>query len=116
MTCGNDITARDWQFGAPGNQWTLGKSFDGFASVGPEIVTAEELPPSQPLKIQITVNGEIKQDSHTSQLIFDLTAIITHVTRVVTLEPGDLVFTGTPAGSVTAVVRRCSSSRATSQR
>jgi len=92
------VTARDWQFDAPSGQWTLGKSFDGFAPLGPAIVTTDELPPDRPLDISLTLNGVTRQQSNTREFLFDLATVLAHISRVVTLEPGDLIFTGTPAG------------------
>ncbi|TWU07950.1 fumarylacetoacetate hydrolase family protein [Stieleria varia] len=97
-TCGHDVSARDWQKGRPGGQWLLGKTFDTFAPIGPCIVTQTEVPDPNDLRVQMVLNGEIVQDSTTAQLIFDIPAIIEHVSKVVTLSPGDLIFTGTPPG------------------
>ena len=96
--CGNDITARDWQKGKPGGQWLLGKSCDTFAPLGPYIVTADEIPDPHDLSIQLRVNGELRQDSSTSHLIFPIDFLIAHVSQFFTLRPGDLIFTGTPSG------------------
>lgn len=96
--CGNDISARDWQKGKPGGQWLLGKTFDGFAPLGPYITTKDEIPDPHDLRIQLRLNGETMQDSSTSHLIFRIDFLIAHLSKFVTLEPGDLIFTGTPAG------------------
>jgi 2-keto-4-pentenoate hydratase/2-oxohepta-3-ene-1,7-dioic acid hydratase in catechol pathway len=96
--CGNDISARDWQFGKPGGQWLLGKTFDSFAPLGPALVTAEEVPQPGNLRIQMRLNGKTMQDSNTSQLIFPVEKLISYVSGVCTLEPGDVIFTGTPPG------------------
>ena len=96
-TCGHDVSARDWQKGRPGGQWLLGKTFDTFGPIGPCVVPAKLLDISN-LRVQMELNGEIVQDSTTAQLIFDVPAIIEHVSKVVTLKPGDLIFTGTPPG------------------
>ena len=96
--CGNDITARDWQKGKPGGQWLLGKSCDTFAPLGPYIVTADEVPDPHALSIQLRVNGEIRQDSNTSHLIFPIDFLIAHISQFFTLRAGDLIFTGTPPG------------------
>lgn len=96
--CGNDITARDWQKGKPGGQWLLGKSCDTFAPLGPYIVTADEVPDPHNLSIQLRVNGELRQDSNTSHLIFPIDFLIAHLSQFFTLRPGDLIFTGTPPG------------------
>ncbi len=96
--CGNDISARDWQQGRPGGQWLLGKTFDTFAPLGPWIVTADEVPDPHALDIRMTINGEVLQDANTSDLIFPIDRLISHVSQFVTLRPGDLIFTGTPSG------------------
>jgi 2-keto-4-pentenoate hydratase/2-oxohepta-3-ene-1,7-dioic acid hydratase in catechol pathway len=92
-TCVNDITVRDLQ--KRDGQWTRAKGFDGFCPVGPRIVTG--LDPSD-LAIRCRVNGELKQDARTSDLIFDIPTLIEFISSVMTLEPGDLISTGTPAG------------------
>ena len=94
--CVNDVSARDLQF-ADG-QWTRGKSPDSFCPVGPRLVAREEIDDPQALAIRCVLNGETMQDSSTSQMIFSVAEIIAYVTRVITLEPGDLIATGTPAG------------------
>ena len=94
--CLNDVSARDLQF-ADG-QWTRGKSPDTFCPVGPRLVPREEVPDPQALGIRAVVNGETLQDSSTAQMIFSVAEIIAYVTRTTTLEPGDLIATGTPAG------------------
>jgi 2,4-didehydro-3-deoxy-L-rhamnonate hydrolase len=94
--CVNDVSARDMQFGD--GQWTRGKSPDTFCPVGPRLVPRDEIEDPQALAIRCIVNGETLQDSSTSQMIFSVAEIIAYVTRVITLEPGDLVATGTPAG------------------
>jgi len=96
--CGNDVSARDWQKGKPAGQWLLGKSFDSFAPIGPWLVTADEVPDPGNLRIRLRLNGRLMQDSNTSQLIFPIPRLIAYVSEVCTLEPGDLLFTGTPAG------------------
>ena len=96
--CGNDITARDWQKGKPGGQWLLGKTCDTFAPLGPYLVTADEISDPHNLSIQLCVNGEVRQDSNTSQLIFPIDVLIAHVSQFFTLRAGDLIFTGTPPG------------------
>jgi len=96
--CGNDISARDWQLGKPGGQWLLGKSFDTFAPIGPVLVTADEVPDPNNLAIRLRLNGRVMQDSSTAQLIFKVQELVAYVSGVCTLSPGDLIFTGTPAG------------------
>ena len=95
-TCGNDLSTRDLQF-ARGNQWLLSKTFDGFAPLGPCVVTADSLDPSD-LSISSRVNGELRHNSRTSDLIFGIPALISDLSRHFTLEPGDVIFTGTPQG------------------
>ena len=95
-TCGNDLSTRDLQF-ARGNQWVLSKSLDGFGPVGPCLVPAGELDP-QNLDISSTVNGELRQNSNTSDMIFSLPQLIADLSHHITLLPGDLIFTGTPQG------------------
>lgn len=97
-TCGHDVSARDWQKGRPGGQWLLGKTFDTFAPVGPSIVPKDELADPANVRVQMELNGEIVQDSTTQQLIFDIPTVIAHLSKFVTLKPGDLIFTGTPPG------------------
>ena len=92
---GNDVTVRDWQFKT--SQFILGKSFDTHAPIGPWIVTSDSIDPHH-LNIRCFVNDEERQSSNTRQLIFDCCAMVEHLSKVMTLEPGDLVFTGTPAG------------------
>ncbi len=94
--CVNDVSARDLQFGD--GQWTRGKSPDTFCPVGPRLVPREEIEDPQALAIRCVLNGQTMQDSSTSQMIFSVAEIIAYVTRVITLEPGDLIATGTPAG------------------
>jgi 2-keto-4-pentenoate hydratase/2-oxohepta-3-ene-1,7-dioic acid hydratase in catechol pathway len=97
-TIGHDVSARDWQKNKEGKQWLLGKSFDAFAPIGPEIVTMDEVPDPHALEIQSRVNGEVMQDSNTGEMIFKIDELIAYVSQVTTLEPGDVIFTGTPAG------------------
>ncbi len=97
-TCGHDVSARDWQKGRPGGQWLLGKTFDTFAPTGPCLVTTNEVPDPSNLSVRMHLNGEVVQDSSTAQLIFDIPTLIEHLTKIVTLLPGDLIFTGTPPG------------------
>ncbi|HXF97403.1 MAG TPA: fumarylacetoacetate hydrolase family protein [Gaiellaceae bacterium] len=94
--CANDVSARDLQFGD--GQWTRGKSVDTFCPVGPRLVPKEEIPDPHALRIRAIVSGEVLQDSTTANLIFGVDEIISHVSQTVTLEPGDLILTGTPAG------------------
>jgi 2-keto-4-pentenoate hydratase/2-oxohepta-3-ene-1,7-dioic acid hydratase in catechol pathway len=94
--CLNDVSARDMQFGD--GQWTRGKSLDTFCPVGPRLVPREEIDDPQQLGIRCILNGETMQDSSTAQMIFSVAEIIAYGSKVITLEPGDLIATGTPAG------------------
>jgi len=96
--CGHDVSARDWQLHKPGKQWLLGKTFDGFAPFGPELVTADEVGDAGELGIKLRLNGATMQDSNTRQLIFPIDELIAYVSGVCTLVPGDVIFTGTPPG------------------
>ncbi|AWB43868.1 FAA hydrolase family protein [Paenibacillus sp. CAA11] len=96
--CANDLSARDLQFRS--SQWLLGKSSDGFAPIGPYLVTADEIKDPQSLRIRAYVNGELRQDSNTRDMIFDCAEIISYISSVMTLEPGDLILTGTPEGVI----------------
>jgi 2-keto-4-pentenoate hydratase/2-oxohepta-3-ene-1,7-dioic acid hydratase in catechol pathway len=93
--CANDVSARDLQF-ADG-QWTRGKSPDTFCPVGP-LVPASEIDDPHALRIRAIVSGEVLQDSTTANLIFGIDEIVSHASQTATLEPGDLILTGTPAG------------------
>jgi 2-keto-4-pentenoate hydratase/2-oxohepta-3-ene-1,7-dioic acid hydratase in catechol pathway len=93
---GNDVTARDWQFHSP--QWILGKSFDTHAPIGPWIVTADEIGDPHALGIRCLVNGALRQNSNTENLVFNIWDQIAYLSQAMTLLPGDLIFTGTPAG------------------
>jgi 2-keto-4-pentenoate hydratase/2-oxohepta-3-ene-1,7-dioic acid hydratase in catechol pathway len=95
---GNDVSARDWQIHKPGKQWLLGKTPDTFAPTGPWLVTADEIPDSKNLSIKLRLNGQTMQDSSTRELIFGVDELIAYVSQLVMLEPGDLIFTGTPPG------------------
>ena len=92
----NDVSVRDWQFRSP--TMTMGKSFDTHGPMGPWIVTADELGDPHGLRLRTWVNGELRQDATTDDLIFDCFAMVEHLTTAFTLEPGDVVSTGTPAG------------------
>lgn len=93
---GNDYTVRDWQHRTP--QWTVGKSFDTHCPFGPAIVTADEVSDPHALDIRCFVNGELRQNSNTRHLVFNLWDQIAELSQAMTLEPGDLIFTGTPGG------------------
>jgi len=92
----NDVSARKWQF--DDGQWTRGKSCDTFAPNGPFLVTADEVPDPGALRITTRVNGEIMQDSNTNQLIFNVQKLVSYFSNSFTLDPGDMIATGTPAG------------------
>lgn len=92
----NDVTMRDLQ--AEDRQWLRAKGSDGFAPMGPVVVTAEEIGDPQSLRLRSWVNGEIWQDSSTAEMVFDVATIVAFVSRTITLEPGDVIATGTPAG------------------
>lgn len=93
---GNDVTERMWQHASP--QWSLGKSFDTHAPMGPWIVTADEVGDPHDLGLRCFVNGEKRQDSNTSHLVFNIWQQVEHLSVGMTLEPGDCLFTGTPGG------------------
>jgi 2-keto-4-pentenoate hydratase/2-oxohepta-3-ene-1,7-dioic acid hydratase in catechol pathway len=93
----NDVTARDIQH-KPGIQWFQGKSLDASSPLGPWLVTADELPNPQSLALTLRVNGAIKQQDSTANMLFDVATVITTLSKVLTLEPGDIIATGTPAG------------------
>ena len=92
----SDVSARRWQF--DDGQWTRGKSCDTFAPNGPFLVTADEVPDPGALRITTRLNGEVVQDSNTNQLIFNIPKIVSYFSHSFTLDPGDLIATGTPAG------------------
>lgn len=94
--CFNDVSARDFQF-ADG-QWTRGKAADTFAPIGPFIATRDEIPDPQNLRIRLRLNGQTVQDSSTAQLIFGIAELVSFLSRSMTLEPGDVIPTGTPPG------------------
>jgi 2-keto-4-pentenoate hydratase/2-oxohepta-3-ene-1,7-dioic acid hydratase in catechol pathway len=102
---GNDVSARDWQFKTP--QFILGKSFDSHAPFGPYIVTADEIKDPHNLGIRCFVNNEKRQDSNTRHLIFNIFDQIAEISQVMTLEPGDVIFTGTPGGVGVAMEPPC---------
>jgi 2-keto-4-pentenoate hydratase/2-oxohepta-3-ene-1,7-dioic acid hydratase in catechol pathway len=97
-TCGHDVSARDYQLKRGGGQWLMGKTFDTFAPMGPALVTADEVPDPHSLRIRCVVNGETVQDSSTAQMVFSVPQTIAYLSHILTLEPGDVVFTGTPPG------------------
>lgn len=97
-TVGHDVSARDWQFKGSEKQWMIGKTFDTFAPTGPVLVTADEPLDPHDLRIQLRLNGQTMQNSSTKEFIFGVPALLSYVSQVITLEPGDLIFTGTPPG------------------
>jgi 2-keto-4-pentenoate hydratase/2-oxohepta-3-ene-1,7-dioic acid hydratase in catechol pathway len=92
----HDVSARDFQMAT--SQWLLGKTFDTFGPMGPALVTEDEIPDPHSLDISLEIGGETLQQSNTRELIFSIPEILAHISSVVTLEPGDVVATGTPAG------------------
>jgi 2-keto-4-pentenoate hydratase/2-oxohepta-3-ene-1,7-dioic acid hydratase in catechol pathway len=92
----NDVSARDFQMAT--SQWIMGKTFDTFAPLGPWIVTVDEIPDPHALDISLEIDGEVLQKSNTRELIFRVPELIAHLSSVFTLEPGDIISTGTPAG------------------
>lgn len=94
----NDLSARDLQMRTP--QWMLGKIGDKFSPMGPYLVTADEVGDPNDLKLKTIVNGEVKQDSNTSDMIFNCAEIVSYISQYLTLEPGDVILTGTPEGVV----------------
>lgn len=97
-TCANDVSARDWQIKWGGSQWSRGKTFDTFAPIGPVIVTPDEIPNPNALRIATHLNGETVQDSNTSDMIFDVPHLISFLSGSTTLMPGTIILTGTPEG------------------
>jgi 2-keto-4-pentenoate hydratase/2-oxohepta-3-ene-1,7-dioic acid hydratase in catechol pathway len=94
--CANDVSARDLQFAD--RQWVRGKSLDTFCPIGPALVPASEIPDPQALRLKTILNGEVVQEAPTSDMIFSVAQIVAFVSEAITLEPGDLILTGTPAG------------------
>jgi 2-keto-4-pentenoate hydratase/2-oxohepta-3-ene-1,7-dioic acid hydratase in catechol pathway len=92
----NDVSARDFQLAT--TQWVIGKTFDTFCPMGPYLATADEIADPHNLDISLTLNGEVLQNSNTKHLIFTIPELIRHLSAVFTLEPGDIISTGTPAG------------------
>jgi acylpyruvate hydrolase len=94
----HDVSARDYQLRKPGGQWMSGKTFDTFAPMGPALVTKDEVPDPHALDITCAVNGEVLQSSNTRHLIFRIEDIVAYCSHIFTLEPGDVIATGTPGG------------------
>jgi len=97
-TIANDVSARRWQKHSGGGQWVLGKSFDTFCPLGPELVTVDEIPDPQTLQIKCILNGKVMQDTNTSDMIFSVAEIIEFLSSIMTLLPGTVILTGTPSG------------------
>lgn len=95
---GNDLSARDLQLKT--GQWLIGKSLDGFAPLGPYLVSADEIPNPNDLKLETRVNGELRQSSNTKDMIFNCAELISYISCHMTLKPGDIIFTGTPEGVI----------------
>ena len=97
-TCANDVSARDWQLKKGGTQWCRGKTFDTFCPLGPYLVTADEIPNPNELKIKTVLNGQTMQDWNTNDMIFDVPTLIEFLSGSTTLHPGTVILTGTPHG------------------
>ncbi len=97
-TCANDVTARDWQFQLGGGQFCQGKSFDTFCPLGPVLVTADEIPDPGSLRLSTRVNGVVRQNGSTGDMIFDVPSLISFLSKGKTLLPGTVILTGTPHG------------------
>ncbi len=97
-TCANDVSARDHQVRLGGGQWCRGKSFDTFAPLGPCLVTRDSIPNPNALRIHTELNGKIVQESHTGDMIFDVSTLIAYLSGSTTLVPGTVILTGTPSG------------------
>ncbi len=96
--CANDVSARDWQIRLQMKQWSRGKSFDTFCPLGPAVVSRDEIRSVQSLSIRAVLNGRTVQDSNLSDMIFDISQIVHQASRSLTLTPGTVILTGTPAG------------------
>src|SRR5262249_16430677 len=94
----NDLSARDLQFRT--SQWLLGKALDQFLPLGPYLVTADEVADPQQLQIRCAVNGQVRQDSSTADMIFPVASLISYISQYLTLEAGDILLTGTPEGVI----------------
>ena len=97
-TCANDISARDWQGKWGGSQWCRGKTFDTFAPIGPCLVTTDDIPDPNTLNIRTILNDQVRQDSNTKDMIFDVPTLIAFLSGSTTLLPGTVIMTGTPSG------------------
>jgi 2-keto-4-pentenoate hydratase/2-oxohepta-3-ene-1,7-dioic acid hydratase in catechol pathway len=97
-TAGNDVSARWWQKNGGGSQWIRGKSFDTFCPLGPELITADEIPDPQNLRLRCILNNEVMQDGNTNDMIFSVAELIEFLSQGTTLLPGTVILTGTPSG------------------
>lgn len=97
-TVAHDVSARDWQLKRNGGQWLAGKAMDKFCPIGPALVTSDEVGDTNNLNLSCTVNGVVKQDSNTKQLVFGVAEVVSWVSQFTTLLPGDIILTGTPPG------------------
>jgi 2-keto-4-pentenoate hydratase/2-oxohepta-3-ene-1,7-dioic acid hydratase in catechol pathway len=97
-TCGNDVSARHWQAHGGGGQWIRGKGFDTFCPLGPVLVTADEIPDPQALRLRTVLNGKVMQDHTTGDMIFPVRQLISFLSQDTTLLPGTVIMTGTPQG------------------
>ncbi len=97
-TCANDVSARDWQIEKQKKQWVRGKSFDTFCPLGPCLVTTEDIPDPNRLRLRTVLNGRVLQDSSTADMIFDVATLVSDLSRSLTLLPGTVILTGTPEG------------------
>ena len=97
-TCANDVSARKWQKHGGGGQWTRGKGFDRFCPLGPVLVTKDEIPDPQDLRVGAMLNGRVMQDGHTGDMIFSVAELIHRLSQDTTLLPGTVILTGTPSG------------------
>jgi len=95
---GNDVSARDWQINKPGKQWMLGKTPDTFAPLGPWIVSSDEVGDPHDLTVELRLNGKVMQSGSTKEFIFGVDEVVSYLSQIMTLEPGDVIFTGTPPG------------------
>ena len=98
FTVAHDVSARDWQLKKNGGQWLLGKACDGFAPLGPAIVTPDEVGDVHKLRLRTIVNGTVLQDGNTSELVHKTEACVAWISKLMTLKPGDVILTGTPPG------------------
>ena len=94
----HDVSEREWQVEDSGGQWSKGKCGEGFNPVGPDFVTRDEIPNAQSLHLWSKVNGEMRQNSSTSDMVFEVNFLVWHLSQYMVLEPGDLINTGTPQG------------------